>query len=276
MPTRPLAVHIPDGSPFEQALARVTHLGVVAHPDDLEMLALPMIAHCRDRSDAWFGGIVCTDGAGRPTLADDASGSERSEVASIRWAEQCAAADIGRYAVVIGLGHPSADVIDDGGTGLVRELAPLLAAGGASTVVTHNPADRHRTHVAVCRATIDALRDIEADPESTKVLGIEGWGDLDWLVDDDKVRLDCSDATDLAAELVACFPSQLRHKRYDLAAEGRRRANATLAEPRADDCGTESVTGIDLSPLLGGTEDLASFTLAHIERFRGEVERRLR
>src|SRR5262249_25512801 len=57
-------VSVPDGRPVEEALARTTHLGIVAHPDDLEILAARGILECYKPADRWFCGIVITDGAG--------------------------------------------------------------------------------------------------------------------------------------------------------------------------------------------------------------------
>ena len=57
---------IPDGSALLPALGRITHLGIGAHPDDLEFMALGAIAHCHYSAAEWFGGVTCTDGAGCP------------------------------------------------------------------------------------------------------------------------------------------------------------------------------------------------------------------
>ena len=60
------SVFVPDRIPVDSALERVTHLGIGAHSDDLEIMAYHGIAECLHRSDRWFGGITCTDGAGAP------------------------------------------------------------------------------------------------------------------------------------------------------------------------------------------------------------------
>ena len=62
-------VFVPDGVAEADALARTTHMGVVAHPDDLEILAQPGILDCFGRPDRWFCGVVVTDEvAGRPRV----------------------------------------------------------------------------------------------------------------------------------------------------------------------------------------------------------------
>ena len=59
-------IFIPDGLSSEATLARTTHLGVGAHQDDLEIMALSGILDCFQREDKWFCGVVVTDGSGSP------------------------------------------------------------------------------------------------------------------------------------------------------------------------------------------------------------------
>ncbi len=49
------AVYVPDGAAYPAALARCTHLGIVAHQDDLEFMALHGILECHGSRDKWFG-----------------------------------------------------------------------------------------------------------------------------------------------------------------------------------------------------------------------------
>ena len=46
------------------ALARTTHLCVIAHQDDIEINAYPAVAECYGRTDKFFTGVVMTNGAG--------------------------------------------------------------------------------------------------------------------------------------------------------------------------------------------------------------------
>ncbi len=65
--------------------------------------------------------------------------------------------------------------------------------------------------------------------------GCEVWRDLDWLNDDEKVLLDCSQHQNIARALSSVFDSQIiGGKRYDLAVEGRRAANATFGRNVCD------------------------------------------
>ena len=133
----------------------------------------------------------------------------------------------------------------------MAELVDILAATRPVNVYTHNLADKHSTHLAAVVATIEAIRLLPADQRPWRVVGIEGWRSLDWLSDDEKVLLDISGHRDLARRLAAVFASQIDGgKRYDLAEEGRRRANATLLEPRAVDDVEELSLAMDLTPLV--------------------------
>ena len=53
---------IPDDFEPSQALDRTTHLGVGAHQDDLEVMALHGILACYKQTEKWFGGVTVTNG----------------------------------------------------------------------------------------------------------------------------------------------------------------------------------------------------------------------
>lgn len=268
---------VPDGTPPDEALARTTDLGIGAHPDDLELVLLPAIVHAHEAADRWFTGVVCTDGAGAARAGRFAD-LDDVELAAVRRAEQLDAARIGGYGALVPLGRSSASVRDpEGHRRLVADLAELIATCRPAHVYTHNLADKHETHVAVAAAVVLAARSLAPEHRPYRVIGCEGWRDLDWLPDDEKVRLDVSDFGSLADRLAAAFPSQVEGgKRYDLAAVGRRRANATLGDPRAVDAATEVVIGMDLSPLVHNPDiDPARFVTAAIDRFRDDVSSEL-
>jgi LmbE family N-acetylglucosaminyl deacetylase len=271
-------VYVPGAAEVGAALSRTTDLGIGAHPDDLEFSMLVPIAQCRGRDDRWFTGVVCTDGSGSARAGAYADFSD-AEMGRARRAEQCSAADVGYYSAVVQLAHPSRDVRDPVAAAvLVEELAALIDATRPSNVYTHNLADKHMTHVAVGAAVIKAFRALTVDVRGVRLVGVEGWRDLDWLADHEKVLLDASGYDDLAVALAACFPSQIAAgKRYDLAAEGRRRANATLGEPRAVDEADQICVAIDLSPLIHNHElDPVAYVAAAVDRFKSEVEATLR
>jgi LmbE family N-acetylglucosaminyl deacetylase len=250
---------VPDGTPRAAALARTTHLCIAAHADDVEWIGYHGIAHCFDRDDAWFTGVVVSDGAGSPRSGPYAHVDDRRMV-ELRRDEQRRAALVGAYGAMVQLAHSSADVKQRSNAAATSDLVALLEATRPDVVYLHAPTDRHETHVAVVARAIDALRRVDARargasaPSGTlhqrpsRVLGVEGWGDLDWLAPADRVELDVGARPHLAAALVGVFDSQIAGgKRYDLAMEARRVAHATFASPRAVDGARGLALAIDLT-----------------------------
>lgn len=271
-------VFVPDDAPVPDALARTTDLGVGAHPDDLEFLMLVPIASCRADAARSFTGVTCTDGAGSARSGAFASFTDEQMVA-VRRDEQRAAAEVGGYGAAIQLGHPSASVRGpDGFAALVGQLASVIDATRPQNIYTHNLLDKHSTHLAVSAATVLAVRSLPVDARPIRLVGIEGWRDLDWLPDHEKVSLDATGLDDLAARLAACFPSQIAGgKRYDLAEQGRRRANATMREPRSVDDAESLTVAMDLTSLIRNDQlDLVDFAAAAVDRFKAEAVAGLR
>ena len=65
-------------------------------------------------------------------------------------------------------------------------------------------------------------------------------------------------------------------KRYDLATEGRRRANATYAQSHTTDNSEAYTYGMDLTALTEDDSlDIQNFILGYIERFKKDVAQRL-
>lgn len=276
--SRPEAVvWTPDGGSPEVALSRVTHLGIGAHQDDLEIMAFHGIATCFDQPGLAFGGVTCTDGRGSARSGPFASCTD-DDLQRIRIEEQNRAAAIGRYAVMIQLGHPSASVRSPDDTSLRADLEQILRHSRPRVVYTHNPADQHDTHIGVLVPALEALRSLPEADRPERVYGCEVWRDLDWLPDGDKVALDVGARADLFAELVAVFESQIAGgKRYDLATMGRARANATYHQSHTTDRSNLLWFAMDLTPLIRDPSlDLVNFTDALIGRFADDVRRRLR
>lgn len=270
------SMFVPDGVPAAAALRRITHLGIGAHPDDLEIMALHGILRCHRRTDAWFGAVVCTTGAGSPRSGAYAGLSDAG-MADLRRREQEKAAAIGGYGLLVQLHHSSAAVKDPAGAVLESDLAALFAACRPSVVYTHNPADAHETHVAVAAAVLRALRALRADRRPERVLGCEAWRSLDWLTEADRVALDVGEDDELAAALVGAFASQIAGgKRYDLAVPGRRRANATFGHAHAADTAEQVWFALDLTPLIRDPGlDAAGWVLGRVDAFRRDVSEKL-
>lgn len=270
-------VFIPDGLAEAQAIARTTHMGVVAHPDDLEIVALPAILECFGRDDRWFCGVVVTDGAGSARGGPYAKVTD-AEMVEIRRREQHKAALVGEYGFMAMLGVTSAAVKDPSRGEIVRTLADLLRRARPEVLFTHNLADKHDTHVAVALATIEACRSLRPDERPRRVLGGEAWRDLDWLTGDDKVALDAAARESLSAALIGVFDSQITGgKRYDLAALGRRRAHATLDESHHLDATTGLAFYMDLTPVVADpSRDPGDHAQERIDRFAADVRDRIR
>jgi LmbE family N-acetylglucosaminyl deacetylase len=270
-------LHIPDQTPADRALARTTHLGIGAHQDDLEIMAIHGILACYRAPSRWFTGVVVTDGAGSPRSGRYARYSD-ARMAETRRREQREAATIGDYAAMVQLDYPSAIVKSADAPGPVEDLVNLLEACAPEVVYTHNLADKHDTHVAVALRVVSALRTIPKRLRPKKVYGVEVWRDLDWMVDDDKVPLDLSGADHVQAALIGVFDSQIAGgKRYDLAAAGRRRAHATYHASHGIDAASGLGFAMDLTPLMNQPNlDPLAHTEAHIARFAEDVRARFR
>jgi LmbE family N-acetylglucosaminyl deacetylase len=163
MPTA--EVHVPDGLPPRQALARTTHLAIGAHPDDLEIMALDGILAAFGQPDAWFSGVIVTDGAG--SARDNIyAGFSDDQMRAVRRREQKKAACVGEYGAAVFLDHPSSAVKDASNPGPVDDLRRILEAARPRVVYTHNLADKHPTHVGTALRTVKALRKINGTFET--------------------------------------------------------------------------------------------------------------
>ena len=269
-------IFVPDGKPAADALKRITHLGIGAHQDDLEFMAFHGITACFASETNWFGGVTCTSGSGSASHGayEKFTGAQ---MAALRRSEQNQAATAGRYGVMIQLNHPSSAINSPADTSLKGDLRQILAAANPEIVYTHNPADKHETHVTVVVAALQAMRELPRSQRPEKVIGCEVWRDLDWLPDADKVLMDVSGHDDLAAALNGVFASQIAGgKRYDLAVAGHRAANATFLEPRAADQAASIIFGMDLTPLVADeSRDIVPFVSSLIEKFKMDVRQKL-
>jgi LmbE family N-acetylglucosaminyl deacetylase len=269
-------VYVPDGKPLAAALKRVTHLGIGAHQDDLEFMALQGILECRSSKSKWFGGVTCTNGAGSARTGKYKKFTDEQMMA-VRRREQDKAAKLGGYGVMIQLDYPSSVVKCATDIALKEDLKTIFNAAKVQVVYTHNLADKHDTHIGVVVAAIQAMRELPAARRPAKVIGCEVWRDLDWLSDAKKVVMDVSGSDKFAAKLNGMFDSQISGgKRYDLATLGRRSANATFFDSHATDKATQVIFGMDLTPLVQDlTRDIADYTLSFIDEFRGDVKTKL-
>ncbi len=270
-------LYLPGGGEACAALSQTTHLGVGAHQDDLEFMALHGILACYDREDQWFGGITCTNGAGSARQGMFADKTD-AEMQDIRAEEQREAARLGQYAYMAQLAYPSPEIKDPCvAENLVNDLLQLLQRSSARVIYTHNLADKHGTHIAVAAALIRAIRRLPPAQRPEKLIGCEVWRDLDWMPDEKKVIMDLGYDEAFAHQLNGIFRSQITGKRYDLAVEGRRRANATFFDSHHTDASERVCFGMDLTPLVTDeTLDPADIALSLIDDFKASVQQQLK
>ncbi len=269
-------IFVPDRAAPEAALARTTHLCVAAHQDDIEIMAHDGIAACYGQPDRHFTGVVVTNGAGSPRTGRYATMTD-AEMQHVRRDEQRKAAELGRYNLQLQLAHPSADVKRPGVPGVRADLTAIFGGCAPELVYLHQPADKHDTHIGVLLRCLEAIRSLPLARRPKRVVGCEVWRDLDWLLDGDKVALDASARPELATELLEVFDSQISGgKRYDLAAVGRRRANATFHTSHATDRISALTWAMDLTPLVQNDSlSPLDFVANHVERFRSDITARL-
>jgi LmbE family N-acetylglucosaminyl deacetylase len=270
-------VFVPDGTEVEAALARTTHLGIGAHQDDLEILAVDGIMTCFQRTERWFTGVVMTNGSGSPR--DDLYADYTDEeMMVVRRKEQKKAAIVGEYGAQVLLDYPSAAVKDPANPAPTEDLVALFEVTHPEVVYTHNLVDKHNTHVGTAVRVIEALRRLPDAVRPTRVYGCEIWRSLDWMLDEEKVIFDVSAHDNIQRALVGIFDSQVAGgKRYDLATMGRRRANATYYASHETDVATHTIYAMDLTPLIEDPAlDVQAYVVGFIERLAEDVTARIR
>lgn len=250
-------------------LSLCTHLAVGAHQDDLEVMAGHGILECLENSENHFVGVTCTNGAGS-ARAGDFAGTTDEEMIQIRHAEQEASAKVGEYLAIHQLGFSSSDIKSQKNAELVDQLVGLIEKAKPKIIYTHNPMDKHKTHVAVTFHLIEALRQSNYKP--SQLIGCEVWRGLDWLSDESKVVLPISDPSKIK-KLIALHKSQVAGgKAYDEATVGRMLANATFFESHSVDQNQYQWFGVDLMPLIDNKNlTLREFSEQHIGDFKNEV-----
>ena len=268
--------YVPDDVSLADSLARTTHLGIGAHQDDLEFMALHGILHCFHETEYWFSGVTCTDGAGSARAGPYALFTD-DQMKAIRRQEQKKAAQIGHFGFMVQLDHPSRHAKQASQRHLlVADIQHVLEQAQPDIIYTHNPFDKHASHVGVLLATLEAIQALPVETRPKQLWGCEVWRGLDWLADEDKAVHDVSDRPNLAASLNGVYDSQIAGgKSYDQAVEGRRRANATFHESHVVDQATHVQYAVDLSELISGERTLQDFCREKLERFQEDVFGRL-
>ena len=270
-------IFVPDRIDEATALSRTTHLAISAHQDDIELMAPQGVLECFGSKEKFFTGVVTADGAGSPRNGLYASYTDE-EMKEVRIREQQKAAFVGDYSAQLQLGYTSSQIKDPNNEAIIDEYVEILRATRPEVVFTHNLADKHDTHMGVVTKVIKAIRRLTKDERPSKLYGGEVWRNLDWLLDTDKVVFDTSEHPNITAGIMSVFDSQIcGGKRYDLASEGRRVANATYFASHGCDTATSLNYCMDLTPLIeDDTIDLTSYVLTFIDRFKNDVVERIK
>lgn len=269
-------IFVPDNKPANEAIKRTTHMAISAHQDDIEIMAYDGIIKCFGKNDKWFLGVVTTNGAGSSRDGIYADYTDE-QMRNIRKIEQKKAAYVGEYGAQVLLDYPSSAVKESSNNDVVEELKQLIKMAGPQIIYTHNPADKHDTHVAVLLRTVKALREIPVEYRPEKLYACEVWRSLDWVKDSEKVQFDVASHPNLSSALLGIYDSQIcGGKRYDLATAGRRMANATYAESHETDVTTSVIYALDLTPLIKDSSiSVGQYINEVMERFSNDVSDRI-
>ncbi|MDR2090333.1 MAG: PIG-L family deacetylase [Clostridiales bacterium] len=267
-------VYIPETA---KKSAGKTYLALAAHQDDIEIMAADGILKGFYGADCSFVAVVTADGAGS---ARDGRYKEYSdaEMANVRKTEQIKAAFVGEYEALYLLNYQSSAIKSANNISIAEDYAKILKKHKPQTVYTHNLLDKHATHLGVAVKAVKAIRSLPKKDRPLYFFGCEVWRNLDWLPDTEKVRFDLSAGENMQAALLGVFDSQISGgKRYDLATQGRRLANATYSESHSVDEVKSMSYALDLSPLIkDDTADIADFAMSKIEAFKKEAEEALK
>lgn len=250
----------------------VAFLAVSAHKDDMEMFAFDGILRSA-RGEGGFAGVVLTDGGQCPRAAQFAGVSDE-DMAQLRTAEQKRAAEVGGYSALYLFEETSA-AVKARAESLVRGVEEiLLGLPRLEVLYTHNPFDRHPTHVGAFCVAMEAVRRLPDDRKPRHIYGCEVWRDLDWLPDAVKVEFDVSGEEVFASRLMSCFVSQNAVKRYDVAALARRKAHATFGRSHEGDTSTGLIYAVDMTSLAYvGDDGTERFVKEILGLFDGDLHR---
>ncbi len=265
--------YVPDGGNLPEALASTTDLAIGAHQDDIEIMSAAGIVAAFGSSERRFSAVVCTGGYGFSPRSGHYCDRSAEEITAIRHSEQRAAAAVGRYSAMIQLLNTSEQARDPKlQSNLIDDIAEIVRLSQPDRVYTHVLADKHETHIGVSVAVVRAMQALTPDERPAQLFGCEVWRSLDWVNDDEKVHLDSAGYDALSSALIGVFDSQISGgKRYDLAAVGRRHANATFGAPRAVDESDQITFAVDMTELMNSDVDLADWMAAYIRRFEDSV-----
>lgn len=256
--------------PHSARKGQPTYLTIAAHEDDIEFMAYDGILRAFDGDGAFYA-VVTTDGAGSARSGIYQKYTDE-DMKRVRAGEQKKAAEVGEYGALYLLNYTSAEA-KAANRSIVDDYVEIIDTVKPDILYTHNPLDKHDTHVGVCLKVIEAVRRAKHKPHL--LYGCEVWRGLDWVCDEDKLALDVSAHPNLANALMGVFDSQIAGgKRYDAATVGRRNANATYGASHSVDTAQAVSYALDMTRLIeSGTAE--EYAAELIEHFHAEQAARL-
>ncbi|MDR0855439.1 MAG: PIG-L family deacetylase [Christensenellaceae bacterium] len=255
----------------------VTEMCVAAHQDDVELMCPQGIVRAYEKEGKGFAAVIVADGGGSPRAGAFANYTDE-EMKLVRQGEQKEAAKIGKYARLALLNFSSKEIKAQANSEPTKDILALLKEYKPEVLYIHNLADKHPTHCAVALRTIEAVRKLPMEERPKKLYGCEVWRGLDWLSDSEKVTFNLTGKEKLLRDVLAVHKSQIAGgKRYDLAAEGRRVANATYAESHGVDTAKSVAYCMDLTALIK-FDDLSplSYILSKVDKLKEEITANLK
>ncbi|MDO5295276.1 MAG: PIG-L family deacetylase [bacterium] len=260
----------------QNILAGTTHLGIGAHPDDVEFMMWQGILQCFQSADSHFASVVITNGQGSSRVGTYADYSD-GQMITVRLKEQSCAAEVGGYVASVSLGYTSQELRQTAKDRVCADIKEIVRCMRPRVIYTHNLADRHDSHVAALLRTLQALRELGPDYYPQEFYGCEVWRSLDWLTGSDRRICDVGEHPNLMRALMGVYDSQIAGgKSYDAANFGRRQSNATYNDAyHADNASMLELT-MDLRPLLAdpALSPAEYFAQMH-KRFGDDVQERL-
>ena len=248
-----------------------TYLCVAAHQDDIEIMAYSQIAECYNDKNKNFVATVTTNGSGSPRTGKFKNYTDEQMILT-RIDEQKQAADIGHYKALFMLMYPSSTIKDFNQHNPIEDLKNIILLTRPKVILTHNLMDKHPSHVASAIKVIQALKELKDIFSPEKVIGLEVWRGLDWLSQNDKLCFDTTKNKRLQKDLLNVFESQVQGgKRYDLAAIGRRYANATFFESHSTDDIKSLNYGVDMTEFVYSDKTYSEFVCKKINNFKNEA-----
>lgn len=261
--------------PKNRKTGKVKYLAISAHQDDIEIMAFYGIAKGYRSVNYSFAAVVTSDGAGSARINEYKDYTDEM-MKEVRYLEQKEAAEIGKYNVLYLLKHPSKQIKDPSDEEIINQYMEIIKELKPEVIYTHSLLDKHPTHLGVSLKVLEAIKRLNKEDQPKHVYGMEVWRDLDWVDDEDKIAFDVSYNKKLQKDILNVFKSQIvGGKRYDLAAIGRRYANATFAESHSVDTMKMITFGIDMSKVAKGKIDVKTFINGFLDKFQKNVNKQI-